>query len=572
MTDLLKKLGKEVMIFDGHCAPVIQELGLKTKKTELLNLTNAKDVAKIHKRQIDAGCDFITTNTFGANRIKMAPDTLKPVINNAIESAKYYRTTQYIIMDIGPLGENIYPKGTLSFDDAYQAFQEIVMIARDKVDGFLLDAFTDLYELKCALLAVKENCDKPVFATMAFETAGITLTGTSPRIMATLMSNMGADAVGICCPCISQKLLPIADEVISYSEKPVIILQNFELQRTSGQVTYDIYNNEPDCHIGELCRHGVAAVGGCCHPNQDFIRSISIHKGEKVPQRTVIRKTIVTSATKAVVIDKITVCGERINPSGKKKLKETVITRDFGYLYKEAVKQEKAHADLLDVNLGIADTDEAVNMKKVVIGLNEITTLPLQIDSSNMKAIEAGCRYYNGVPLINSVNGNDSSMATGFEIAKKYGAVVLGLTMDGEGIPKTAEQRLKIAARIVETAEKYGISRHRIIIDTLALACKGEKLPMNETIRALKLVHDNLGVKTALGISNVSFGMSNREFINAKFLAMALANGLSMPILNPCDNMVMEKVLAYNKLYDKANDMSDFMENNPTYNYSENAN
>ena len=327
-----------------------------------------------------------------------------------------------------------------------------------------------------------------------------------------------------------------------------------------GKATYSLSQEDFASTMAEFCQQGVAVIGGCCGTNPDFIRAIAANKGLPVVQRHVEKQTVITSATRVVVFDKVRICGERINPTGKKKLKEAILNGDFDYLFKEAIKQEEAGADLLDVNLGVPKTDDVANMKKVVTQLGEITALPLQIDSSNPAAIEAGCRYYNGVPLINSVNGNEDNMAAIFPIARKYGAVVLGLTMDDNGIPQTAEERLVIAKRILAGAEQYGIGRHRMMADTLTLTCSAQQPLVKETLRALRMVTEQLGVKTALGVSNVSFGMPKRELINSTFLAMALENGLTMPIINPCNAMMGNTVLAFNALRGEKNDLDDFVE------------
>ena len=376
----------------------------------------------------------------------MGDANLREVITAAIELAKRHRTSQYVMMDIGPLGKMLYPLGELQFDDAYEAFKEMVTIASPSVDGFILETFSDLYELKCAMLAVKENCNKPVITTMTFDASGHTLTGTSPRIMAELMSAMGADAIGVNCSLGPKDLKPIVEEFLQYCDKPIIVQPNRGIPTLkNGKATYSLTVDEYATYMNEFREKGVAVLGGCCGTNPDFIRTIAVNKGLPVTPRQVRKETIVTSSTRLVTLDGIRICGERINPTGKKKLKEAILNEDFEYIYKEAIKQEDAHAEILDVNLGVPKTDEVGNMKKVVMHLNEITSLPLQIDSSNVKALEAGCRYYNGICLINSVNGNKDSMDTIFPIVKKYGATLLGLTMDDNGIPKTAEERFEIA-------------------------------------------------------------------------------------------------------------------------------
>lgn len=548
------------MIFDGAFGTELEKRGIMSKMPEMLNITAADQIADIHKNYIDAGCDFITTNTFGANRFKMPNEDRKMVIESAIELAKRYRTSQYVMMDIGPLGKMLAPMGELAFDDAYEAFKEMVVNARDLVDGFILETFSDLYELKCALLAVKENCDKPVFTTMTFDTTGHTLTGTSPRIFAELMSNMGADAIGVNCSLGPKDLKPIIDELLMYCDKPVIVQPNRGIPTVRcGRALYSLTTEDFASAMDEFRKAGVAVLGGCCGTNPEFIYAVAQHKGEPVPARQVKKETLIASATQYVTFDRVQICGERINPTGKKKLKEAIINGDFDYIIKEAIKQEEAGATILDVNMGVPKTDDVANMRAAVVKLNEITNLPLQIDSSNVQAIEAGCRYYNGIPLINSVNGNDDNMAAIFPIAQRYGAVVLGLAMDDNGIPQTAEERVAIAERILQGAEKHGVARHRMMMDTLTLTCSAQQPLVKETLRALRLVSERWGLKTALGVSNVSFGMPNRELINSTFLAMALENGLSMPIINPCNAMMLNTILSYNALKGETSDLDAFV-------------
>lgn len=557
---MLNKLGKEVMIFDGAFGTELEKRGIMSKMPEMLNITDADQIADIHKSYIDAGCDFITTNTFGANRFKMPNEDRKKVIESAIELAKRHRTSQYVMMDIGPLGKMLAPMGELAFDDAYEAFKEMVVNARDLVDGFILETFSDLYELKCALLAVKENCDKPVFTTMTFDATGHTLTGTSPRIFVELMSNMGADAIGVNCSLGPKDLKPIIDELLMYCDKPIIVQPNRGIPTVRcGRALYSLTTEDYAAAMDEFRKAGVAVLGGCCGTNPEFIHAVAQHKGEAVPTRQVKKETLIASATQYVTFDRVQICGERINPTGKKKLKEAIINGDFDYIIKEAIKQEEAGATILDVNMGVPKTDDVANMRAAVVKLNEITNLPLQIDSSNVQAIEAGCRYYNGIPLINSVNGNDDNMEAIFPIAQRYGAVVLGLAMDDNGIPQTAEERVAIAERILQGAEKHGIARHRMMMDTLTLTCSAQQPIVKETLRALRMVSERWGLKTALGVSNVSFGMPNRELINSTFLAMALENGLSMPIINPCNAMMTNTILSYNALKGDTSDLDAFV-------------
>lgn len=550
------QLGKRVMIFDGGFGSELEALGLGGFIPEELNITHSNQIKKIHLSYSSA--DFISTNTFGLNRIKYKGNySIKELALAAINNAKI--AGKKVFFDIGPTGSMLKPIGLLSFDEAYEAFKEIVLISRDLVDGYICETFSDLYELKACVLAIKENSNLPVFASMTFDSNGRTLTGSTPEIVVNTLEGLGADALGVNCSLGPKELEDVITRILKVSNTPVIIQPNRGLPKIkNGKTYYDLSVSEFKEYIKKYIDMGVAIVGGCCGTNPEFITEISEYKGLEVVKRNEYRKTIINSATKLCNIDNVVICGERLNPTGKKKLKQALIDENYDYLIKEAIKQEEACADLLDLNVGVPKIDEAKVMKNAVCAIQEYVDLPIQIDSSNIEAIENGCRYYNGIPLINSVNGDYEVMRKIFPIAKKYGAVVLGLAMDEAGVPKTANERLEIAQRIIKTANEFGISKNKIMIDTLVLTASAEQALVKETLNALTLVRE-LGVKTALGVSNVSFGLPNRILLNKSFLSMAMYAGLNMPILNPLDEEMLNMISAYRVLMNIDNNSLEYI-------------
>lgn len=533
--------GERIIVFDGGMGSEIEKRGL-CGIPEDLNITRSGDIREIHRAYACADC--ITTNTFGLNRIKYkGAYGLKELALKAVENAR--AAGKKVFFDIGPTGAALKPLGTLTFDDAYSAFAEMAEYTKDIVDGYILETFSDLYEIKAAVLAVKEHSDKPVFATMTFDKSGRTLTGSTPEIVAETLEGLGADAVGVNCSLGPEELEPIVARFLACCSLPVIVQPNRGLPKIKdGKTVYDLSAEKFEAYIRKFADMGVAVVGGCCGTTPEFIERISCLSGNKVRRPVVNKGTVICSATRRVEIDGVKICGERLNPTGKKKLKEALVTGDYDYLIGEAVSQQEAGADLLDLNVGLPQLDEAEVMRTAVEKVQEYCDLPLQIDSSDAEAIENGARYYNGVPLINSVNGDSDVMDKIFPIAKKYGAVVLGLAMDKNGVPKTAEERLAIAERIIARAEDFGIPRRKIMIDTLVLTASAEQSLVMQTVKALSLVK-GLGVKTALGVSNVSFGLPNRGLLNKTFLTMAMTCGLNMPIMNPLDGEMTDAVKAF---------------------------
>lgn len=536
----------KIEIFDGGFGSELDRLGLPTTNPEDLNIDNPEAIRNIHLSYAKYA-DYITTNTFGLNSIKYhGKYNIKDVAIEAISNARV--TNKKVFFDIGPTGAMLKPLGTLSFDDAYNAFKEIALITRDLADGYIVETFSDLYEIKACILALKENTNLPIYATMTFDKTERTLTGSSPEIVANTLTNLGVSALGVNCSLGPKELFSIVKRMTEYTNLPIIIQPNRGLPKIkNGKTYYDMSEEEFVSEVEKYIPLGVSILGGCCGTTPEFIEGLAKKfRGLEVKRREYTPKTLINSASKMVEIDGVKVCGERLNPTGKKKLKAALKDEDYDYLVSLALAQEE-NSDLLDLNCGLPGIDEPKVMRNAVTKIQEFSDLPLQIDSSNVEAIEAGCRYYNGIPLVNSVNATKEIMDKVFPIVKKYGAVILGLAMDDNGVPKTAEERFEKAKLIINTALSYGIPKERVMIDTLVLTASAEQDLVKETLKALTLVR-GLGVKTALGVSNVSFGLPFRPLLNRTFLTMAMYAGLNMPIINPSDLEMIHAIYAYRAL------------------------
>lgn len=554
---LRERLGKDLLIFDGGMGTQLQQAGLKAGEIpEVYNIEHPEIIVDIHSRYLKAGANFITTNTFGCNPLKMKDsgycycDLLKAAVQNAKEARNLINKEAYIVLDIGPIGQLLEPLGTLSFDEAYEIIASQVLLVKDEVDAVLLETMTDLYEVKAGILAVKENSDLPVFVTMTFEQNKRTLTGSDPTTFVNVVEGLGVDAIGVNCSLGPNELKPIIDELLEVSSTPIIIQPNAGLPVfNNGQTIYEVTASEYAKSMIDYMNRGVSIVGGCCGTTPEFIEELHKVAPTQVTARTVKKYTRVSSQNQTVTFNgQVVVCGERLNPTGKKKLKAALKEERYDECVVEGIKQQQAGADILDVNVGLPGIDEVATMKKVMKLLQEVINLPLQIDSSSPEVIEQACRYYNGKPLINSVNGKDEVMDAIFPIVKKYGGVVIGLTLE-DGIPLLAEDRLTIAKKIINKASLYGIEKKDIIIDCLTLTASAQQKEVQETLKALTLVKKELGVHTVLGVSNVSFGLPNRPLLNRTFLALAMQSGLDLPIINPLDQQLMETIDAYNVLY-----------------------
>ena len=553
---LFDRLGKELLFFDGAMGTQLQAAGLKTGGIpEELNIDEPELLVSIHEKYLNAGADFITLNTFGCNRLKMknakysVEEMLKAAVRNAKQAQKncHRESDSYIALDIGPIGSMLKPLGTLTFDEAYDIIRQQIVAVKDEVDLVLFETMTDIYEVKAAILAAKENSELPVFVTMTFEASGRTLTGTNVETFVNIVEGLGADVLGVNCSLGPDELKPIIEELLKYAHVPVMAQPNAGLPvYRNGETHFDV---TPEMFAETMSTfRGLSVAGGCCGTSPAFIKAIKETLSPVVIRRENPYKTKVSSSLQTVTFDgQVVVCGERLNPTGKKKMQAALREQRFDELVVEGIRQEQAGADVLDVNVGLPGIDEVETMKTVIPMLQEVIPLPLQIDSSSAEAIEAACRYYNGKPLINSVNGKLEVMEAIFPIAKKYGGVVIGLTLE-EGIPLLAEERFAIAQKIIAKAEEYGIRKEDIIIDCLTLTASAQQKEVKETLRALEMVRAN-GNQTVLGVSNISFGLPNRPLLNRTFLTLAMQTGLTLPIINPLDEALMSVIDAYNVLY-----------------------
>jgi 5-methyltetrahydrofolate--homocysteine methyltransferase len=544
------------LLFDGAMGTMLEKYGLKRGELpESYNILHPEIIEKIHKDYFEAGSEVITTNTFGANnyKLKNTPYTVDQIVRSAVSIAKKVAGDRLVALDIGPIGQLMKPLGTLSFNDAYETFAEQIKIGViEGADIILIETMTDLYEAKAAILAAKENSTLPVICTMSYQSDGRTLMGTDPLTMVNVLQSLGVDALGVNCSLGPNEMLPIVQEILKYSRVPVIVQPNAGLPKLKNKETvFDIQSQEFATYAKLMAEMGVTIFGGCCGTSCEHIKAIKDEIKNLKPVKPNVEKiTAVSSSSLTVILgEEIKIIGERINPTGKKKLKEALKNNDMDYILKEAISQRDAGADILDVNVGLPEIDEEEVMKKAIRELQSVVNLPLQIDSVRSEVIEAAVRIYNGKPLINSVNGKEEVMKSIFPIVKKYGACVIGLTLDDNGIPPKAEDRLKIAEKIVTRAEEYGIDRSDIIIDCLVLTASAQQSEVKETIKAVALVKAKLGVKTTLGVSNVSFGLPQRELLNRTFLAAALTAGLDAPILNPLCLDMMTTVNAFNVLW-----------------------
>lgn len=565
---LQDRLNKEVLIFDGGFGSQLQELGMKSGEIpEYYNIDHPDMIIDIHKRYIDSGADFITTNTFGANPLKLEQHkyNYQEVILAAIENAKkakaHTNRKVYIAFDIGPIGKLMEPMGTLTFDQVYESIKKMIMLVKNEVDVVLFETMSDIYELKAGILAVKECCDLPVFATMTFEANQRSLSGCDILTMINVLEGLKVDALGINCSLGPKEMSPLILSLLKNTHLPVMIQPNAGLPvLIDGKTTYQINVDDFVKEALLLVEKGVAIIGGCCGTNPEFIRKLRKNVQQYVTKREIQPQTRVSSGTTTVEFGHhVVVCGERLNPTGKKKLKAALKEERYDELIVEGIKQEQAGAHVLDVNVGLPGINEVKVMKHVIKLLQEVIQLPLQIDSSNFKAIEEACRYYNGKPLINSVNGKEKTMEAIFPTVQKYGGVVIGLTLDENGIPPLASQRFEIAKKIIDKANTYGIGKEDIIIDCLVLTASAQQKEVMETIKAVSMVK-SLGVHTVLGVSNVSFGLPNRPLLNKTFLAMAMSAGLDLPIINPLDKELMNTIDAFNVLYNYDQDATQYIQ------------
>ncbi len=554
------------LIIDGGMGTMLQSKGMEAgEKPELFILDNPEALLSVHKAYVEAGANIITACTFGASKIKLGDEALsEKVILTAVDAAKK-SGAEYVALDIGPCGGLLEPIGSVSFEEAYDAFAcQVKAGVKAGADLIIIETMSDLLEIKAAVLAAKENSDLPVIATMTFEADGKTFLGTDAVTAAIALSSFGADAAGVNCSLGPDELSSVIDTFTEYSDIPVVIQPNAGLPAIEdGKTVYKITPEDFAKSCAKKAEKGVCVFGGCCGTTPDHIRALcreleSYKKVELAP----VEFTAFTGGRQSVVLngENSAVIGERINPTGKKMLKQALKAQDYDYVINEALNQENAGADILDVNAGLPEIDEKATLVSMIKEIQAVCALPLQIDSSDPDVIESAVRIYSGKPIINSVNGTEESMSAVLPIVKKYGTAVVALTLDENGIPQTAEGRLKIAEKIVDRAEKMGINRKNILVDCLVLTVSTNQSMVTQTIKAVSLVKEKLGVKTVLGVSNVSFGMPQRELINAAFLAEAYGAGLDMPILNPMNERYREIVMAHKVINNEDISGADFIE------------
>ena len=557
---VLEYIKQKPLILDGGMGTLLQAKGLKPGELpELWNLTHPEEIIAIQKTYYDSGSNVVNTNTFGANPLKFDRETLTEIVHAAIDCARAARDAsdtpheKFIALDIGPSGKMLAPLGDLDFEDAVKCFSEVIRIGAEYgVDLVFIETMNDSYETKAALLAAKESCDLPVFVSNAYGADGKLMTGASPEAMVAMLEGMGADAIGVNCSLGPKALAPIVDAYLAAASVPVLVKPNAGLPKVvDGKTVFDVLPDEFAEDVAAMLAKGVSIAGGCCGTTPDHIRALA-EKAKNVTPIPVTKKsfTRVSSYTHAVTFgDDPLLIGERINPTGKKKFKEALRAHDMDYIYREGLAQAECGVHILDVNVGLPEIDESAVLPEAVCGLQAILDTPLQIDTSNPAAMESALRRINGKALINSVNGKPEVMDAIFPLAKKYGGVIIALTLDEAGIPATAEGRFAIAQRILSRAAEYGIDKKDIIFDPLALTVSADDRAGIETLRAVKMIRDELGCHTSLGVSNVSFGLPMRDLINASFFTLALGAGLSAAIMNPYSAPMMQSYHTFRALH-----------------------
>ena len=565
--NVLDYLKENLLILDGGMGTLLQSAGLPAGVLpERWNVTHPEVIRKIHSDYYAAGSNVVSTNTFGANLLKFSPDELDEIISAAVENAKAAREgfdgERFVALDIGPTGKLLKPYGDLDFEDAVSIFAESVRLGvKYGVDLIFIETMNDSYETKAALLAAKENSDLPVFVSNAYGSDSRLMTGASPAAMVAMLEGMGADAIGANCSLGPRQLSAVAEELLEYATVPVLLKPNAGLPEIkNGKTVYDVTPEEFGLDVAALVNKGVRICGGCCGTTPEYIKAIVNSIPTSPVQREIKERTLVSSYTHAVdFADAPILIGERINPTGKKLFKQALRDHNIDYILGEGLDQESAGAHILDVNVGLPDIDEAAMIKEVVCALQAVCDLPLQIDTADAVAMEAALRRYNGKAMINSVNGKQESIAAVFPLVKKYGGVVVALTLDENGIPDTVDGRFEIAKRILEAAKSYGIDKKDIIFDTLTMTVSADSNAAKVTLGALKKIHDELGCNTVLGVSNVSFGLPNRDILNGIFFANALSCGLTAAIMNPYSLEMMKAYHSFRVLNGLDENCADYM-------------
>jgi len=560
MYKILEEMKKRRLFFDGGTGSILQAKGLKAGELpETWNILHPEILVELHKDYLKAGADIINTNTFGANGLKFYPggefdleQVIKAAVSNAREAVRQAGKEAFIALDMGPTGKLLKPLGDLDFEAAVGLYRDIARIgAGEGVDLALIETMSDSYEIKAAVLGVKEACDLPVFVTMVFDEKGKLLTGGTVESMAALLEGLGVDGIGVNCGLGPVQMKPIVEKLLKVTSLPVIVNPNAGLPRSQeGRTVYDIDSEAFAREMKEIASMGAVIVGGCCGTTPEHIKkTVDLCRELPVSWPKEQNQTVVSSYSRAVIIGRDPVIiGERINPTGKSKFKQALRDHDLEHILREAAVQQDNGAHILDVNVGLPEIDEPSMMEEVIKELQSITELPLQIDTSNVEAMEQGMRVYNGKPLINSVNGKDEVMEAVFPLVKKYGGTVVALCLDEDGIPDTAEGRIRIAEKIYDRAARYGIKAKDILVDGLCMTVSSDSKGALTTLETLRRIRDDLGGKSILGVSNISFGLPQREIINAAFFTMALENGLNAAIINPNSEAMMRAYYSYRAL------------------------
>ena len=558
------------LFLDGGMGTLLQEAGLQPGELpERWNVSRPEEIIRIQKSYYDAGSNVVLSNTFGANGLKFDDDELEQLVTaavkNAREAARQSTGTQekFVALDIGPLGKLLKPYGDYEFEDAVAMYSKTVRFGvAAGVDLVFIETMNDSYDTKAALLAVKENTDLPVFVSNAYGADGKLMTGASPAAMVAMLEGMHADAIGANCSLGPDQLVGVVEEYLEYASVPVLLKPNAGLPRAeNGKTVYDVFPPEFSESVGKLLEKGVRIAGGCCGTTPDYIRAV-VEKSKSITPVPVTEKnlSLVSSYTHAVKFGESPILiGERINPTGKKRFQQALRENDIDYILGEALKQQDAGVQLLDVNVGLPEIDEPAFLLRAVRELQAVTDLPLQLDTTDPVAMEAGLRAYNGKAMVNSVNGKEEVMSVIFPLVAKYGGFVVALTLDEGGIPDTAEERVAIAEKIIKRAADYGIDKKDLIFDPLAMTISADTTAALATMQAVHRIRHDLKVNTSLGISNVSFGLPSRNIITSTFFALCLQDGLSAAIMNPYSQEMMNVYHAFRALHNMDENCMDYI-------------
>lgn len=550
----------KIKFFDGGMGTMLQAAGLKAGQLpETLNITNKDMILAVHRAYADAGCEYITANTFGANCLKF--ENYDEIIKAGIELAK--SVGKKVLLDIGPTGKLLKPMGELAFDDAIDIFAKTVIAGKDGADAVLIETMSDTYEIKAAVLAAKENCDLPIIVTMIFDEKGRLLTGADIKTAVTMLEGLGVDVIGLNCGLGPKQMIEYVKELRKWTSLPIAVQPNAGLPvSVNGKTVFNVEPEEFAQDMKEIAKLGVSYLGGCCGTTPEHIRQM-IALCKDIPANVPESKNYCLVSSYSETIDlgeKPKIIGERINPTGKKLFKEALRRNDIDYIIKEGIAQRDAGAHILDVNVGLPEIDECKMMEDAVYNLQAVLPTPLQIDTTNIAALERALRVYNGKPMLNSVNGKQKNMEEVFPLAKKYGSVVVCLCLDENGIPETAQGRIAVAEKIIKTAKEYGIDKKDLIVDALTMTISTDKNNAKETLKAVKYIRETLGVNTVLGVSNISFGLPQRDVINTAFFTLALQSGLSAGIINPKSSSMMNAYYSYNALAGLDDNCTEYIE------------